>query len=177
MTGYARRSPMAFKFAKGWHEQANIAWSDLDEAARKMKKWVDKKWWHIEYRIRDMMLVKLLPQQFKSLRLVYKGLVRRYKGPFPIMRRIGKVSYKVELPSRLKIHPVFYVNYYKDDPSRGLSKKAFTVVVTSYDKKVEHIIPDQVIRRWGVPLATEFLVKWKGLLESMARRELADTLW
>lgn len=43
VTGYARRSPMAFKFAKGWHEQANIAWSDLDEAARKMKKWVDKK--------------------------------------------------------------------------------------------------------------------------------------
>ena len=168
---------MAFKFAKGCHEQANIAWSHLDEVARKMKKWVDKKWRHIEYRIRDMMLVKLLPQQFKSLRLVHKGLVRRYEGPFPIVRLVGKVSYKVELPPRLKIHPVFYVNYYKDDPSRGLSKKVSTVVVTSYDKKVEHIIPDQVIRRRGVPLATEFLVKWKGLLESMASRELADTLW
>ena len=93
------------------------------------------------------MLVKLLPQQFKSLRLVHKGLVRRYEGPFPIVRLVGKVSYKVELPPRLKIHPVFYVNYYKDDPSRGLSKKVSTVVVTSYDKKVEHIIPDQVIRR------------------------------
>ncbi|RVX03567.1 hypothetical protein CK203_027943 [Vitis vinifera] len=45
------------------------------------------------------------PQQFKSLRSVHKGLVRRYEGPFPILGKVGKVSYRVELPRRLKIHP------------------------------------------------------------------------
>ena len=42
------------------------------------------------------------------------------------------------------------------------------MVVTSYDKEVEHIIADRVITRQGVPPATEYLVKWKGLLESEA---------
>ena len=112
-----------------------------------------------------MVLVKLFPQQFKSLRPMHKGLVRRYKGPFPILGKVGKVSYGVELPPRLKIHPVFHASYLKpyhgdkDDPSRGLSKRAPTVVVTSYDKEVEHVLADRVIRRRGVPLTTEYLVK------------------
>ena len=114
-----------------------------------------------------MVLVKLLPQQFKSLRLVHKGLLRRYERPFPILGKVGKVSYRVELPPRLKIHPIFHVSYLKlyhkdkDDPSRGLSKRAPTMVMTSYDNEVEYIIADRVIKRRGVPLATEYLVKWK----------------
>nr|CAN67851.1 hypothetical protein VITISV_020214 [Vitis vinifera] len=130
-----------------------------------------------------MVLVKLLPQQFKSLRPMHKGLVRRYEGHFPILGKVGKVSYRVELPLRLKIHPVFHVSYLKpyhgdkDDPSRGLSKRAPTAVVTSYDKEVEHIIADRIIRRRGVPPAMEYLVKWKGLPESEASWEPADALW
>ncbi|RVW12104.1 Transposon Tf2-8 polyprotein [Vitis vinifera] len=148
--GYTGRSPTAFKFAKGWHEQADIARSYLDKAAKKMKKWADKKRCHTEYKVGDM---------------------------------VGKVSYKVELPPRLKIHLVFHVSYLKpyhedkDDPSRGLSKRAPTAVVTSYDKEVEHIIADRIIRRRGMPPATEYLVKWKGLPESEASWEPANALW
>ena len=130
-----------------------------------------------------MVLVKHLPQQFKSLRSVHKGLVRKYEGPFPILGKVGKVSYKVELPSRLKIHPVFHVSYLKpyhedkDDQSRGFSKRAPTVVVTSYDKEVEHVLANRVIRRRGVPPATEYLVKWNGLPKSEASWEPGDALW
>ncbi|KAL6349736.1 hypothetical protein AAG906_041143 [Vitis piasezkii] len=97
-----------------------------------------------------MLLVKLIPQQFKSLRPVHKGLVRRYEEPFPILGKVGKVSYKVELPPRLKIHPVFHVSYLKpyhedkNDPNRGFSKRAPTEVVTFYDKKLENIIADRI---------------------------------
>ncbi|RVW50368.1 Transposon Tf2-2 polyprotein [Vitis vinifera] len=139
-----------FQVREGVHEQADIARSYLDKAAKKMKKWADKKRRHTEYKVGDM---------------------------------VGKVSYKVELPPRLKIHPVFHVSYLKpyhedkDDPSRGLSKRAPTAVVTSYDKEVEHIIADRIIRRRGVPPATEYLVKWKGLPESEASWEPANALW
>ncbi|GJW07148.1 hypothetical protein Tco_1569571 [Tanacetum coccineum] len=41
---------------------------------------------------RDQVMVKLLPQQFKSLRKVYKGLIRRYEGPFSVIGRVGKIQ-------------------------------------------------------------------------------------
>ncbi|RVW57778.1 Transposon Tf2-8 polyprotein [Vitis vinifera] len=166
--GYTGRSPAAFKFAKGWHEQADISRSYLDKAAKKMKKWADKKRRHTEYKVGDMVFSSSF-QQFKSLRLVHKGLMRRYEGPFPVLGNVDKVSYRVKLPPRLKIHHVFHVNYLKpyhedkDDPSRGLSKRAPTTVVISYDKEIEHFLADRVIRRRGVPPGTEYLVKWKGL--------------
>ena len=85
----------------------------MDKIAKKMKKWANKKRCHTEYKVGDMVLAKLFPQQFKSLRSVHKGLVRRYEGSFPILGKVDKVSYKVELPPRLKIHPFFHVSYLK----------------------------------------------------------------
>ena len=159
--GYTGKSLLAFKFAKGWHEQSDIARSYLDKATKKIKKWSEKKQRHTEYKVGDMVFVKLLPQQFKLLRPMHKGLLRRYEGPFPILGKVDKISYKVKLPPRLKIHPVFHMSYLKtyhkdkDDPSRGLSKRAPIAIMTSYDKEVEYIITDQVIRRRGMPLTTE----------------------
>ena len=72
----------------------------LREAVKKMKKWVDKKRRHAEFQVGDLVLVKLIPQQFKSFQKVHKGLVRKYEGPFPILGWVGKVFYKVELPPR-----------------------------------------------------------------------------
>ena len=41
--GYKGRSLVAFKFAKAWHKQADIACSYLNKVAKKMKKWAEKK--------------------------------------------------------------------------------------------------------------------------------------
>ncbi|RVW36240.1 hypothetical protein CK203_095801 [Vitis vinifera] len=59
-----------------------------------MKKWANKKQCHTEYKVGDMVLVKLLPQQFKSLRSVHKGLVRRYEGFFPILGKLTRLSHQ-----------------------------------------------------------------------------------
>ncbi|KAK2993339.1 hypothetical protein RJ640_002708 [Escallonia rubra] len=137
------RSPLAMQVARSWNEQADMARSYLDKAARKMKKWADKRRRPKEYNLGGMVMLKLLPQQFKSFRKVHKGLIRRYEGPFPIMAKVGKVSYRLELPPRLKIHPVFHVSLLKphyadmEDPSRGESHRAPTAVVKSYDKEAE----------------------------------------
>ncbi|KAK2977356.1 hypothetical protein RJ640_013335 [Escallonia rubra] len=137
------RSPLAMQVARSWNEQADMARSYLDKAARKMKKWADKRRRPKEYNLGDMVMLKLLPQQFKSFRKVHKGLIRRYEGPFPIMAKVGKVSYRLELPPRLKIHPVFHVSLLKphyadmEDPSRGESHRAPTAVVKSYDKEAD----------------------------------------
>ncbi|RVW37571.1 hypothetical protein CK203_073985 [Vitis vinifera] len=49
--GYTGRSPVVFKFAKGWHEQVDIARSYLDKTAKKMKKWANKKRRHTKYKV------------------------------------------------------------------------------------------------------------------------------
>ncbi|KAK3005238.1 hypothetical protein RJ639_016158 [Escallonia herrerae] len=105
---YKGRSPLAAQVARSWNEQADVARSYLDKAVRKMKKWADKRWRPNEYNLGEMVMLKLLPQQFKSFRKVHNGLIRKYEGPFPIVAKVGKVSYRLELPSKLKIHPVFH---------------------------------------------------------------------
>nr|GEV49020.1 retrovirus-related Pol polyprotein from transposon TNT 1-94 [Tanacetum cinerariifolium] len=69
-----------------------MAWASLDKATKRMKKWADEKRRHIEFEVRDQVMVKLLPQQFKSLRKVHKGLIRRYEGHFSVIGRVGKLG-------------------------------------------------------------------------------------
>ncbi|KAK2966767.1 hypothetical protein RJ640_015365 [Escallonia rubra] len=140
---YKGRSPLGAQVARSWNEQADVVRSYLDKAGCKMKKWADKRRRPKEYNLGDMVMLKLLPQQFKSFRKVHKGLIRRYEGPFPIVAKVGKVSYRLELPPKLKIHPVFHVSLLKphyddkEDPSCGESHRAPTAVVKSYDKEAE----------------------------------------
>ncbi|PKI66399.1 hypothetical protein CRG98_013201 [Punica granatum] len=70
------------------------------------KKWADKKRRHVEYSVGDCVLVKL--HNILRHKDVHKGLTRRYEGPFQVLQRIGNVAYKVELPKKLKLHPVFH---------------------------------------------------------------------
>ncbi|KAH9726762.1 Endonuclease [Citrus sinensis] len=180
---YGGKSPAVHKLAREWHEEADITRAYLDKVARKMKKWADTRRRHVEYKEGDQVLIKLLPQQFKTLRKVHKGLVRRYEGPFRVVRRVGNVSYQLQLPPRLKIHPVFHVSlvkpYHEDmrDPSCGESRSAPTTVVTAFDKDVDYIIADRTVSRRGVPAHSEYLVKWKNLLESEATWKREDDLW
>ncbi|GJR59546.1 putative nucleotidyltransferase, ribonuclease H [Tanacetum coccineum] len=156
---------------------------ERNKAAKKMKKWADEKRRHFEFEVGDQVTVKLLPQQFKSLRKVHKGLIRMYEGPFLVIGRVGNVSYRVQLPPKLKIHPVFHVSFLKpyhgdeEDPKRGVSKRAPTAVVTSYDREVEEILSDRTIRRRGVPSYKEYLIKWRDLPNSEASWEAEDLLW
>ena len=73
---YEGVNPSAHKFAREWHEEADITRACLDKSAKRMKKWADVKRRPREYNAGDLVMVKLLPNQFKSLRKVHKGLVR-----------------------------------------------------------------------------------------------------
>lgn len=40
-------------------------------------------------------MVKVQSQQFKEFRNVHKELIHKYKGPFPIPKKVCEVAYKL----------------------------------------------------------------------------------
>ena len=65
----------------------------LNKAAKRMKKWADKKRRHMEYQVGDLVLIKLSTlDRHKEL---HKSLIRKYEGPFLIEKRVENVAYRV----------------------------------------------------------------------------------
>nr|GEY65442.1 hypothetical protein [Tanacetum cinerariifolium] len=89
------------------------------------------------------------------------------KEPFLVIGRVGKVSYRVQLPPKLKIHLVFNVSFLKpyhedeEEPKQGVSRRPPTAVVTLYNQEVKDILSDRTIQRRGVLSYKEYLIKWR----------------
>ncbi|CAL2267189.1 unnamed protein product [Prunus armeniaca] len=86
VSGYTGSSPAAYKTAKEWQVTNELARAQLEKATRTMKKWADKHRRDVVFQPGDMVFVKLNPSQHKSTRKLHKALLRRYEGPFPIIR-------------------------------------------------------------------------------------------
>nr|KYP33494.1 hypothetical protein KK1_045635 [Cajanus cajan]KYP33495.1 hypothetical protein KK1_045636 [Cajanus cajan]KYP33498.1 hypothetical protein KK1_045639 [Cajanus cajan]KYP33499.1 hypothetical protein KK1_045640 [Cajanus cajan] len=71
-----------------------------------------------------MVFVKLKPyrQHFVALRKNQK-LIMRFFCPFPVIQRIGQVSYKLLLPPTTRIHPMFHYSQLK--PCKGDHSKPY----------------------------------------------------
>ncbi|XP_031275303.1 uncharacterized protein LOC116133756 [Pistacia vera] len=182
LTAFMGSCPSAFKFAKDWQNQWELARIYLNKAAKKMKKWAKSKMRHVEFQTRDLVMVNLLLIQHKSLCSLHKGLLRKYEGPFLGLKRIGKMSYRLELPPKMKIHLVFHVNHLKsyhsdaEDPTRGESSRAPSITSTSFHKEVESILVDREVKNHE-PKYQEYFIKWKVLPENESSWESEDSLW
>ncbi|KAK2982591.1 hypothetical protein RJ640_002080 [Escallonia rubra] len=123
----AGKSPMAISFSEEWRQNIDLAHSYLEKAARRMKKHADKNRRSQEFNVGDKVMVKLLPQDRKFLRGRDSRLLQKYEGPLTIVKKIGKMAYKVDPPNwwSRQLHPIFHVimlkPFYEDtaDPSRG----------------------------------------------------------
>ncbi|KAK2984524.1 hypothetical protein RJ640_025021 [Escallonia rubra] len=126
-----RKSPRAISFSEEWRQNIDLAHSYLEKAARRMKKHADKNRRSQEFNVGDKVMVKLLPQDHKFLRGRDSRLLQKYEGPLTIVKKIGKMAYKVDPPNwwSRQLHPVFHVSMlkplYEDtaDPSRGQIRK------------------------------------------------------
>ena len=139
----------AYHIAKEWEEQLDTSKFYLQKADKKMKKFADRKRRPTDYKEGDMVLVKFNTRQLKALKGVHQNLVRIYEGQFKIIAKVGKISYKLELPPHLKIHPVFHASVlkpyheHKDDPSRNRSQQEPIIVTASHDQEIKAIIDYQ----------------------------------
>ncbi|OIT40760.1 hypothetical protein A4A49_57224, partial [Nicotiana attenuata] len=88
--------------------------SNLARAQNRMKALADQHRLEMTYQVGDWVYVKLKPYRQNTVRLQqHPKLGRRYFGPFKILKRIGEVSYKLDLPDAARIHPVFHISMLK----------------------------------------------------------------
>ncbi|GJZ42360.1 putative reverse transcriptase domain-containing protein [Tanacetum coccineum] len=86
----------------------------MQAAQDRQKSYADRKRKPMEFKVRDRVMLKVSP---------WKGVVRfgkrgklnpRYVGPFRVLAKVGKVSYKLELPQELsRVHHTFHVSNLK----------------------------------------------------------------
>ncbi|XP_009787488.1 uncharacterized protein [Nicotiana sylvestris] len=125
----------AYHMAKGWEEQLDTTKSYLYRAAKVMKKFADREWRPIDYRVGDMVKVKFNSRQFKALRGMHPNLIRNMLKPY---------------------------HEDKDDPSRGQSSRAPITIISSHDREIEAIMDYQDKEKQGQKDTIMFLVHWKG---------------
>jgi len=180
---YAGKSPQAHNFTKEWRESSEVARACLERASKRMKKWADTKRRPLEFQPGDKVLIKLRPEQFRFRGQRDQRLVRKYEGPVEVIEKVGKTSYRVQLPSWMKIHPVIHVSnlkpYHADpyDERRNVVTRPPVTMKNPTKKVVDEILADR-IRRVGRPRRDlkEFLVKWRDLPEEEISWERAEDL-
>lgn len=80
----------------------------LNRAQQRMKDQADAHRKDVMFEEGDMVFVKLKPYRQSTLaRRLNDKLVLRYYGPYKVLKKVSTVSYKLELPSTVRIHSVF----------------------------------------------------------------------
>ncbi|WVZ95473.1 hypothetical protein U9M48_041234 [Paspalum notatum var. saurae] len=148
----------------------------LERAKVRMKKQADKGRSEREFQVSEWVFLKLQPYVESSLApRANQKLAFKFFGPYQILARVGKVAYKLQLPSSALIHPVFHVSQLKKAVGTG-----HTASVTLPDPSFEWSVPIKILDRrsvtQGVDSVLQVLVQWSHMPESLATWEDADAL-
>jgi hypothetical protein len=162
------KDPAAENFAEGMNSIRLQATNALTVGQAKQKEYYNKDRSFITFEPGDQVLIN--PHTLRLLRQ-QKGkgtkLLMHYDGPFTVKERVSDVSYRLEIPSSYKIHPVINIAhlepYNKDKsdierPTKNLSREDFK---NHPEYEVEAILKEKWVKKRH-RRQKEYLVKFLG---------------
>ncbi|KAJ7520181.1 hypothetical protein O6H91_12G105000 [Diphasiastrum complanatum] len=175
MYGFQPRSPTAVGFKQEKVEAARNFLEDLNQmiehAKRSIRQSQDRARHYANPHRRDVQfstgekVYLRVPVDSKTLKSgVCAKLSPRYCGPFTISRRLGEVTYELELPHSSKVFPVFHVSQLRKALTRSDNLVGDSVLVLPLDPQQPPHEPEEILdsreTQTRHTLYREYLVKW-----------------
>jgi hypothetical protein len=139
----------------------------LTNAANRMKQWEDHSRRDVEFQVGELVLLKLSRDQFPPPKGMAPSLVGMYEEPFNVLKKIGNVTYRLELSFHMQhTHPVFHINQLKscqrdlNDPSRFEPFGASSMVTNKPKFEIEKILAHRILGR-GRDQVHKYFFHWK----------------
>ncbi|KAJ9547856.1 LOW QUALITY PROTEIN: hypothetical protein OSB04_020399 [Centaurea solstitialis] len=171
---YGRAPPLLVRYTQG---ETRVAADLLDRdealvqlkhhltrAQQQMKKYADKRRKEEEFKVGEWVFLKLRPHRQQSVaRRINQKLAPRYYGPFSVVAKIGRVSYKLQLPASSNVHPVFHISQLKravGDYRVEVSLPEGLEIMEDVDEPEDLLAVREVVL--GGKPTRQYLVKWKG---------------
>ncbi len=149
-------------------------------AQNRMKQQADRHRREKEFEVGEWVYLRLQPYRQMSLAARQSPkLAARYYGPFEVLARVGKVAYRLKLPPKSQIHPVFHMSQLKQSPPSAEHATPEAPMVGSEGEPLAgpaEILERRTTKR-GRKEIQEVLVRWYNLPpESATWEELSALL-
>ena len=144
----------------------------LAYAAIRMKEQYDKRHQPMHFEKGDKVLLRLHKgYNVPANKRLSRKLGQQFAGPFEVLQRVGRVAYRLDFPSKLKIHPVVSISQlepFEEDPHGRWPDKPGPTIDEDFPEdgdryEVERIVDRkvQLLGRKRKPVI-KYLVRWKG---------------
>ena len=145
----------------------------LAKAQQRMKEIADKRHRDVSYEEGKTVLVKLrLRRQTLATGEAYSKLMKRYYGPFQIVKKIGSVAYQLNLPPNSRIHSIFHCSLLKPYHSSNIEVPLDLLASSEGNEPLITLLLILDAKWENTPTGRQLLVivQWAGLVPE-------DTSW